>query len=76
MSGLHLDVGLQGKIRLALPLCMWVVLNWSWNSNWDHMNALPIGTKGCWPCKAGGDEEEGEDDDVVVCCCFRTWGEG
>lgn len=40
------------------------------------MNALPIGTKGCWPCKAGGDEEEeGEDDDdVVVCCCFRTWG--
>lgn len=41
------------------------------------MNALPIGTKGCWPCKAGGDEEEeGEDDDVVVCCCFRTWGGG
>lgn len=39
------------------------------------MNVLPIGTKGCWPCKAGEEEEEGEDDDDVVWCCFRTWGE-
>lgn len=29
------------------------------------MNVLPIGTKGCWPCRAGSDEEEGEDDDDV-----------
>lgn len=39
------------------------------------MNALPIGSKRCWPRKAGGDDDEGEDDDDVW-CCSRTWGEG
>lgn len=61
-------VGLQRKIRFALPSCMRAgTEKLGPHERSPDRKQRVLAPQGC--------DDEGEDDDDVW-CCFRTWGEG